>query len=110
VLERGVNDIFVADVISAVDETVDSTRCGGSHNCQDNERCLTHDLWNDLSDRIHDYLSQISLQDLMEQRGAQKVVERQNDRQALQVGLNGLSTSKSRGCGRDDSNYPRRER
>jgi len=111
VLERGVNDICVADVISAVDETVDSTRCGGSHNCQDNERCLTHDLWNDLSDRIHDYLSNISLHDLMEQRGAQKVVERQKDRQqAMEVGLSTLSTAKTGSCDRNNSSYPRRDR
>lgn len=89
VLARGVENIHVAEVISAVDERVDTTRCGGAHNCQDNERCLTHDLWHDLSDRIYEYLNQISLQDLMAQRGVQKVAERQDCRQkTLEMEMN----------------------
>jgi Rrf2 family iron-sulfur cluster assembly transcriptional regulator len=78
VLALSAESLYVAAVITAVDETMDTTRCGGAHNCQDNERCLTHDLWHDLSDRIYDYLNQISLKDLMTQQGAQKVAARQN--------------------------------
>ncbi len=77
VLARGGDEIRVAEVIAAVDERVDTTRCGGDHNCQNNERCLTHDLWNDLSDRIHEYLNEISLKDLMAQRGTRQVAQRQ---------------------------------
>jgi Rrf2 family iron-sulfur cluster assembly transcriptional regulator len=76
-LGREAGGIFVAQVITAVDENVDTTRCGGAHNCQDNQQCLTHDLWQDLSARIYEYLNQISLQDLMNRRGVQEVVERQ---------------------------------
>ena len=76
-LGRDADSIFVAQVISAVDENVDTTRCGGAHNCQDNQQCLTHDLWQDLSNRIFDYLNQISLRDLMSRRGVQEVAERQ---------------------------------
>ena len=76
-LGRDAAAIFVAEVISAVDENVDTTRCAGAHNCQDNQQCLTHDLWQDLSARIYDYLSQISLQDLMQRRGVQEVARRQ---------------------------------
>lgn len=76
-LGRPAAGIFVAQVITAVDENVDTTRCGGAHNCQDNQQCLTHDLWQDLSNRIYDYLNQISLQDLMNRRGVQEVAERQ---------------------------------
>lgn len=76
-LGREAEAIFVAQVISAVDENVDTTRCGGAHNCQDNQQCLTHDLWQDLSNRIYEYLNQISLQDLMNRRGVQEVAERQ---------------------------------
>jgi Rrf2 family iron-sulfur cluster assembly transcriptional regulator len=76
-LGRDANAIFVAEVITAVDENVDTTRCGGAHNCQNNQRCLTHDLWHDLSSRIYDYLNQISLQDLMDRQGVQEVAERQ---------------------------------
>jgi Rrf2 family iron-sulfur cluster assembly transcriptional regulator len=78
-LGRAADDIFVAQVISAVDENVDTTRCGGAHNCQDNNQCLTHDLWHDLSDRIYDYLNQISLGDLMKRRGVQEVAQRQSE-------------------------------
>lgn len=77
-LGRDATEINVAEVIAAVDESVDTTRCGGAHNCQDNDRCLTHDLWHDLSDRIYDYLHQISLQDLMTRKGVQEVADRQN--------------------------------
>ena len=78
-LGREAGNIYVAQVIAAVDENVDTTRCGGAHNCQDNQQCLTHDLWQDLSARIFDYLNQISLQDLMNRRGVQEVAERQEN-------------------------------
>jgi Rrf2 family iron-sulfur cluster assembly transcriptional regulator len=77
-LARDAGDIFVAQVITAVDENVDTTRCGGAHNCQNNQRCLTHDLWRDLSDRIYDYLNRISLQELMSRRGVKEVADRQD--------------------------------
>nr|WP_280818831.1 Fe-S cluster assembly transcription factor [Thiorhodococcus minor] len=67
-LARAAADIHVAEVIAAVDESVDTTRCGGAHNCQDNGPCLTHDLWNDLSDRIYEHLNQIDLQQLVDKR------------------------------------------
>ena len=67
-LARPARDIHVAEVISAVDESVDTTRCGGAANCQNNGPCLTHDLWTDLSQRIHDYLNHISLQQLVDRR------------------------------------------
>ncbi|OOZ42184.1 Fe-S cluster assembly transcriptional regulator IscR [Solemya pervernicosa gill symbiont] len=65
-LSRPAAEIAVASVISAVDETVDTTKCGGLGNCKDNEPCLTHDLWTDLSNQIHDFLSNISLGQLVE--------------------------------------------
>lgn len=78
-LGRDADSIFVAQVIAAVDENVDTTRCGGAHNCQDNQQCLTHDLWHDLSARIYDYLNQISLDDLMNRRGVKDVAQRQEE-------------------------------
>ncbi|MCU0971260.1 MAG: Fe-S cluster assembly transcriptional regulator IscR [Gammaproteobacteria bacterium] len=76
-LGREAAQIFVAEVITAVDESVDTTRCGGAHNCQNNQRCLTHDLWHDLSSRIYDYLNRISLEDLVKRTGVQEVARRQ---------------------------------
>lgn len=79
-LSRCAEEISVAEVITAVDENVDTTRCGGAHNCQDNQQCLTHELWRDLSDSIYEYLSSISLHDLVMRRGVQNVSERQEHR------------------------------
>lgn len=58
-------DIAVVDVITAVDESVDATRCGGLENCQGEARCLTHDLWHGLSQQIHEFLSGIDLAQLV---------------------------------------------
>ncbi|MEW6353778.1 MAG: Fe-S cluster assembly transcriptional regulator IscR [Pseudomonadota bacterium] len=71
-LGRAAHEISIADVIGAVDEKVDATRCGGKQNCHGEERCLTHDLWSDLSVQIHDFLSGISLAQLVAKRAAQE--------------------------------------
>lgn len=76
-LSRDSHQIAVADVITAVDEKVETTRCGGLSNCQDDEQCLTHDLWTELSTQIHDFLMGISLGDLVERQGVQAVAARQ---------------------------------
>lgn len=88
-LARSAAHISVAEVISAVDESVDTTRCGGAHNCQNDGPCLTHDLWHDLSERIYDYLSHISLQDLVERKGA-RVIDLRAERTSAEVRLDGL--------------------
>ncbi len=71
-------DIYIADVIAAVDEKVDTTRCGGKHNCQGSLPCLTHELWHDLGQRIEDYLSNISLQSLMDRDAIMSISTRQD--------------------------------
>lgn len=78
-LGRAAEVIAVADVIVAVDESVDATRCGGQENCQGEERCLTHDLWHDLSRQIHGFLSGIDLAQLVERRRVREVADRQNN-------------------------------
>ena len=67
-LSRERAGIFVAQIIDAVDESVDVTNCQGKGNCHQGEVCLTHHLWQDLSDQIHGFLSRISLADLVDQR------------------------------------------
>jgi len=57
--------VTVADIIRAVDEPLDATQCGGRENCQDEHRCMTHDLWSTLNSRMYDYLSSVSLADLV---------------------------------------------
>ncbi|MGE0387032.1 MAG: Fe-S cluster assembly transcriptional regulator IscR [Gammaproteobacteria bacterium] len=77
-LGREMNAISIADIIRAVDETVDATRCGGRRNCQGEQRCLTHDLWEDLSGRIESFLSNISLGELVRRRSVRDVSTRQD--------------------------------
>ncbi|MEP1472566.1 MAG: Fe-S cluster assembly transcriptional regulator IscR [Halieaceae bacterium] len=79
-LSRAGDQIFVAQIIDAVNEAVDATGCGGASDCQQGEVCLTHHLWENLSDQIHGFLSQISLGTLVEQREVQDVSARQNSR------------------------------
>jgi Rrf2 family iron-sulfur cluster assembly transcriptional regulator len=83
-LSRASNDIAVADVITAIDEKVDATRCGGMADCQDGEPCLTHELWTDLSQQLYNFLSNISLGQLVERREVQDVANRQDNRQKAQ--------------------------
>lgn len=73
-------EISVAEIIIAINENIDATRCGGDKNCDGEERCLTHYLWEDLSDRIHEFLSGITLADLVDKPTVQEVARRQDDR------------------------------
>lgn len=79
-LKRPLDEVFVAQIIDAVNESVDATNCGGAGNCQQGEVCLTHYLWTDLSQQIHQFLSSISLASLVAQRDVQSVSARQNNR------------------------------
>ncbi|HPQ95472.1 MAG: Fe-S cluster assembly transcriptional regulator IscR [Thiothrix sp.] len=72
--------ISIADIIAAVDENVDATRCGGVGDCQDSKRCLTHDLWMDLSNQIRLFLSDISLADMMARSEVIETARRQEQR------------------------------
>jgi len=84
-LARGASTIFVGEVITAVDEQLDATRCGGANDCQAKGTCLTHELWRDLSGRIHDYLHGVSLQDLVERRGVEELVNRRRGNAGLSL-------------------------
>jgi Rrf2 family iron-sulfur cluster assembly transcriptional regulator len=79
-LTRPADRIAVAEVIAAVDELVDATRCSGASNCHGGQQCLTHDLWDDLSRQIVDFLGEITLQDLLDDVAIRTVAERQDDR------------------------------
>jgi len=69
VLARDTHHISIADIILAVDEPLDITECEGEENCRDGRRCLSHDLWSDLSDQLHAFLAGIHLGELMERSG-----------------------------------------
>jgi len=77
-LSRPADEISIADIITAVDEQVDSTKCGGTGDCQNNLPCLTHDLWMGLSEQIRQYLQGISLASLMEKDFVNEVAMRQD--------------------------------
>ena len=64
-LARPLGQITVADIIRAVDEPLDATQCGGKENCKDEDRCMTHDLWATLNFKMFEYLSGVSLDDLV---------------------------------------------
>ena len=74
---RKASDINIAEIIAAVDEPLDSTKCGGEANCQKDQACLTHNLWMGLSEQIRNYLEGISLADLLERNQVQEVAKRQ---------------------------------
>ena len=77
-LAHPADQIAIADIISAVDENVDATRCQGSADCQNQQRCLTHELWEDLSSQIHAFLSRISLADAINKDRVSEVAARQD--------------------------------
>jgi Rrf2 family iron-sulfur cluster assembly transcriptional regulator len=67
-LARDMGDITVAEIIIAVDEPLDATQCGGKENCHDAHRCMTHDLWANLSKRMYAYLDSVTLDALVNRR------------------------------------------
>ena len=79
-LARQPSAISVAEIVIAINENIDATRCGGDQNCDGDERCLTHQLWEDLSERIHEFLAGISLADLVNKPAVQEVALRQESR------------------------------
>ena len=80
-LKRGSGEIFIAQIIDAVDESVDTTKCQGAGDCQGGETCLTHYLWEDLSEQIHTFLESISLADLVAKNEVKKIADNQDRRQ-----------------------------
>ena len=64
-IAKKLNQITVSEIISAVDELIDATQCGGHENCRDERRCMTHDLWSSLNVKILEYLSGVTLADLV---------------------------------------------
>ncbi|MGQ0654201.1 MAG: Fe-S cluster assembly transcriptional regulator IscR [Betaproteobacteria bacterium] len=65
--------ITVADIVTAVDEPLDATQCGGKENCHDERRCMTHDLWATLNEKMQEYLSSVTLADLVAHQAGKPV-------------------------------------
>ena len=80
-LARAAESISVADVIVAVDEPIDATKCGGRENCKDDgKRCMTHELWANLNQHIFGYLRSVSLAELVAQQNKSDVTVLQHQR------------------------------
>ena len=90
-LSRPADRIAVAEIITAVDETVQTTRCNGAGNCHEGQRCLTHELWDGLSRQIYHFLNDITLAKLMDEQGIRDVALRQDRKvnERLEVDLIG---------------------
>lgn len=71
-LAKEAGSVTVADIILAVDEPIDATQCGGKENCRDEQKCLTHDLWATLNERIFEYLESVTLRQLVESHRAKE--------------------------------------
>lgn len=67
-LAKPLASISVAAIISAVDEPLDATGCGGMGNCHDDHPCMTHSLWTGLNTRMYDYLHSVDLAELVRQQ------------------------------------------
>ncbi|MFM2274544.1 MAG: hypothetical protein RL211_416 [Pseudomonadota bacterium] len=66
-LARKASDITITDIIVSVDEPIDATQCGGKENClSDGARCMTHDLWASLNERMVEFLNSVTLQNLVD--------------------------------------------
>ncbi|MGV6859256.1 MAG: Fe-S cluster assembly transcriptional regulator IscR [bacterium] len=91
-LSQAPDDIAVSLVIMAVDENVDSTQCGGNENCQGDKKCLTHDLWCDLSQEIQDFLGGITLGSLMAKSSIRAISQRQDCRAEQRVDVRAISS------------------
>jgi Rrf2 family transcriptional regulator, iron-sulfur cluster assembly transcription factor len=85
-LAREAARVSVADIINAVDESLDATQCGGKGDCgHDAKPCMTHNLWANLNTKMLDYLSSVSLADLVKEQ-RERCVAKVHDQRANRLG------------------------
>ena len=77
-LTNSADQVSIVDIIIAVDESYRANGCSSTEYCQGSTRCLTHDLWDELSDKIHGFLDGISLADVMQQKSTAETASRQD--------------------------------
>ena len=58
--------ISIKEVMHAVDEILDATKCNGTSACHNGKKCITHDLWHELNVIVEDYLEKITIESLVE--------------------------------------------
>jgi Rrf2 family iron-sulfur cluster assembly transcriptional regulator len=86
-LSRNPGQISIAQIIDAIDENIDATLCAGQKNCVDDDACLTHFLWEELSVSIREFLSRKTLGDLACQPHVKEVAARQEHRFEINIAL-----------------------
>ncbi len=82
-LQGGSESIYIAQIVDAVNESLDSTKCKGAGDCQGGETCLTHYLWEDLSEQIHTFLEGISLADLVAKNEVKRISQKQDRKHSI---------------------------
>lgn len=78
-LARSAEAITMADIIVAVDENIDATRCGGARNCRNGELCLAHDLWSELTCHVYNFLNSMTLAQATRRQGVRELARSQVD-------------------------------
>ena len=71
-LAKDLAQVSIAEIILAVDEPMDSTQCSGKENCNNDKKCMTHDLWIKLNELIFDHLGAITLKQLVDEQKARQ--------------------------------------
>ncbi|HEY9017082.1 Rrf2 family transcriptional regulator [Thiomicrospira sp.] len=74
-LSREASEISISDIIHAVDEKLDARKCEGRANCQNGSKCLSHELWDDLSCMIDGFLSGVTLHTLLNKTSSIRKIE-----------------------------------
>jgi Rrf2 family iron-sulfur cluster assembly transcriptional regulator len=85
-LARKAESITIADIILSVDEPIDATQCGGKENCMGEAgRCMTHELWSSLNERMVEFLDSVTLQKLVDDQMAKgiQIEEKPNVKRAI---------------------------
>ena len=78
-LDRNPSKITLFEIITAVDENMDQTQCGGAMNCNNDKPCLTHYVWTDLTKQINDYMKGVSLGDVILRNDIRNIVDKRRE-------------------------------
>ena len=59
-------NISIKNIMDAVEENLDATKCAGTSSCHSGQQCNSHKLWDDLNNVVDESLSDISITDLVD--------------------------------------------
>lgn len=80
-----IDQIAIGMIIAAVNENITATKCKGKGNCQGGITCLTHSLWEQLSEEIEDFLNGITIADLVNKQNQRSALKKHLEQQSFQV-------------------------